>query len=300
MKAWLERAGGPAAIIGSVLFMSLQDALVKLISDGLPLWQLYFLRACMLLPVMAFLASRRGSGWLRLAFSKWVTVRSTLIVTAISFFYAPLPLLDLPTISAVYYMGPIFIVLLSPLLLRERVTPLQYLAVLVAFAGVLMVLRPGSDAFSLAALLPLASATAYAFAALTARKHARNVHPVLQGLSLNVVFATVGLAGMAVTAFLDQPDIYPFMLQAWSPLTAQHVAALVALAVLFFATQFLLVKAYQLGPMATVAGLDFAYLGFAALWAFLFFQTIPQWSTIAGTALIGGAGIWGMLLRRRG
>ncbi|APZ53654.1 DMT family transporter [Salipiger abyssi] len=208
----LSRLGGPAAL------MALQDALVKLLSAGLPLWQLFFLHSILILPLLAVLILRTGPGRLRPALNRWVLLRSALIVAMYVSFYAALPVLELPVVSAVYYTGPLFIVLFSGLFLREPVAIAQWGAVFAAFVGVLIVLRPTGDEFSMAALIPLASALCYAFAMVTTRGRMGAVDAWILTFSLNIVFAVSGLAGIIVSAVVARPDVYPFLLTAWAPL----------------------------------------------------------------------------------
>lgn len=118
-------------------------------------------------------------------------------------------------------------------------------------------------------------------------------------LSLNIVFALVGGAGIGVLMLVDLPASYPFLLTAWSPLDGETISIVCMLAAISIGIHIFLARAYQLGPMSIVAGLDFSYLGFAAVWAFVLFGTVPDTSTVIGTVLIGAAGLWGVLRQRR-
>lgn len=269
---------------------------MKLMSEGLPLWQFFILRSLLILPILAIPVWRRAG--FRSAVMPWMLARSGLIVAMYVFFYAGMPVLGLPVISAVYYTGPVFIVLLSSLILGERVTRSRIAAVLVAFAGVLIVLRPGGEAFSVAALIPLLSALCYALAAVVTRGRLDTSDPWALTFSLNIVFVAVGGAGILTTALLGQPDAYPFIMTPWSRLDLSVIASLVVLAAISIAIHLLLARAYQLGPTAVVAGLDFSYLGFAMLWAILFLGTLPDGATVLGTILIGAGGLRGVLRRR--
>lgn len=275
--------------------MALQDALVKILSAGVPLWQFFFLRAILILPLLAVLITRDEGRDLRQALNRWVLLRSVLIVGMYVFFYAALPVLALPVVSAVYYTGPLFIVLFSGLFLRERILPAQWFAVFFAFIGVLIVLRPAGEAFSVTALIPLLSALCYALAMIATRGRMGAVDAWVLTFSLNLAFALVGLVGILLSALIAHPEIYPFLLTAWGPLDARTAATVGLLALISFAVHVLLARAYQLGPTAVVAGLDFSYLGFAVLWAALLLGTGPDVPIILGTSLIGVAGIWGVL-----
>lgn len=293
-----SRLAGPAAILCATALMAFQDAVVKLLSAGLPLWQLFFLRSVLVLPPLAALILRAGHTRLRAALDGWVLVRSALLMAMYVFFYAGLPVLDLPVVSAVYYTGPLFIVLFSRLFLREPVAMRQWIAVLVAFIGVLIVLRPGGE-FSVAALFPLASALCYALAMTTTRGRVGGIDARVLTFSLNIVFAAAGLVGIVVTAFVSRPEIYPFLLASWVPLEAANLPVVALLAAISILIHVLLARAYQLGPTAVVAGLDFSYLGFAAMWAVLFFGTVPALPVVAGTCLIAIAGLASVIGGRR-
>lgn len=290
--------GGPASILCATSLMAFQDAVVKLLSNDLPLWQLFFLRSALVIPFLSLLIGRQGMERLRSALNGWVLIRSGLIVAMYVWFYAALPVLDLSVVAAVYYTGPLFIVLFSGLILRERITAPQVLATVVAFCGVLIVLRPAGDSFSATALIPVASALCYALAAVITRGRTGAVDPWTLTLSLNIVFAIAGGIGIAALLILDPPASYPFLLTAWSPLDEKNIAVVCVLATISIGIHIFLARAYQLGPTSVIAGLDFSYLGFAALWAFVVFSTVPDTPTVIGTILISAAGLWGVLRQR--
>lgn len=291
----MTKYGGPLAIVGATSLMAFQDSLVKLISDGLPLWQLFFVRSVMVLPIIGFVLWRQSPQQLRAVVAPWTMLRSLLIVAMYVFFYAGLPLLSLSTVAAVYYTGPLFIIMFSALFLSDRVTLGHAVAGGVAFIGVLFVLRPTGDDFSSAALIPLLSALCYTLAMVTTRARLSVANVWTLSVSLNLVFVMVGGAGIFVTAAVNQPDMYPFLLTAWTGLSLQIMGSMCALAVISIGIHMLLARAYQLGPTPVVAGLDFSYLGFAAVWGLVIFGLFPDSMTLLGTTLIISAGLWSVL-----
>lgn len=295
----LSRLKGPAAILGATCLMALQDALVKWLSGDVPLWQFFLMRSLLILPLLAIFIRRTRPGALHAALTGWVLLRSVLIVAMYVFFYAALPVLELPVVSAVYYTGPVFIVLFSAVVLRERVSATRWLAIATAFAGVLIVLRPGGAAFSAAALVPLASALCYAVAMTTTRGRMGMLDAWALTFALNLAFAAAGLAGIATAAVLDTPATYPFLLTPWQTPAPDTLPLILLLALISIAVHVLLARAYQLGPTAVVAGLDFSYLGFAAIWAGLIFGTVPSGPVVLGSALICAAGLGAILRGRR-
>lgn len=161
------------AIICATALMALQDTIVKLFSEGLPLWQLFLLRSALILPVLIVMA-RRGRVPVLQALDRWVLVRSLLVVAMYVFFYAALPVLDFSVVAGVYYTAPLWIYFFSVIFLGERVTRFKTLIMLAAFCGVLIVLQPGSAAFTFWSAIPLLAAICYAFVALITGKNSRH------------------------------------------------------------------------------------------------------------------------------
>ena len=120
-----DRVGlGIATIVAAVAAMSFQDGMVKYVSAGMPLWQIYVLRSLLALPILlALLRFRRRPLPIRPASPGWAFLRSLLLVTSYIAFYASLPLLSLSVAAAAVYTAPLFITLLSALWLRTGSGP---------------------------------------------------------------------------------------------------------------------------------------------------------------------------------
>nr|WP_272874402.1 DMT family transporter [Pseudaestuariivita rosea] len=278
------------AIICATALMALQDTIVKLFSEGLPLWQLFLLRSALILPVLIVM-NRHGKAAILQALDRWVLLRSFLIVAMYVFFYAALPLLDLSVVAGVYYTAPLWIFLFSVIFLGERVTALQTLIMVAAFCGVLIVLQPGSAAFTRWSVVPLLAAICYALVALITRARIQSVDTMVLVISLNLVFVCVGGLGVIILEIAQPAPIYPFMMISWSPLTKELIAITGFLSAISVGVHLLLAKAYQLGPTITVASLDYSYLVFVALWGGLFLWSVPGPMVILGTMIIGAAGL---------
>ncbi|PAU75466.1 DMT family transporter [Halomonas salipaludis] len=293
-KALLDRAGanGPVMILCATALMAFQDAMVKIMSADLPLWQLFLTRSMIALPALLILSREKSSTVLRAALAPWALLRSCLIVAMYVAFYAALPILDLSIVAACYYMGPIIIVLLSAIFLREPVRPGQIVAIGMAFCGVLIIVQPTGEAFSAAALIPLASALCYAIAAVVTRGYTSAAGPWALTVSVNIAFIVIGGTGIGVLKVFAPDPVYPFLMRIWVPLGNETFASLAVLAAISIGIHLALARAYQAGPMTAVASLDYSYLLFAALWAFILFGTVPESMIVAGTGLITAAGMW--------
>ena len=297
-----ERAAfGVATIVVAALGMAFQDAVVKYVSAGLPLWQLYVVRALLVIPLLAGgLALVRGRAGVWPKSLGWALLRSLLLVLMYIAFYGALPLLSLSVVATAYYTAPLFITLFSARLLGEPVGARGWTAIGLGFLGVLAILRPGSDAFTFLTLLPVLSGLFYALAAVITRSRCVGEAPLVLSLTLNVCFLLVG--AVASTAILlwnptaDEAAVYPFLLGPWVGLDARAWGFIALLALLIVAVSASVAKAYQSGPPAVIATFDYSYLVFAAFWSFVIFAELPDAATVVGMVLITGAGM--LALRR--
>ena len=280
-------------IVGAVFLMALGDALVKLASAELTLWQIYLCRSLVAVPLLAVLLWRRRSGlWPKSP--GWVYLRSLLLVLMWIVYYAALPRLSLSLAATALYTTPLFIALFSALAIGEPVGPRRWLAILVGFAGVLTVLRPGSEAFSWFMLLPVLGAVFYAVAMILTRSKCRGETPLALALALNVSLLVAGLVMTGVLAAVDpaprQVSADPFVLGSWGVMGLREWGLVVLLGLLIAVYSACVANAYQVAAPAVVGTFDYAYLVFAALWGFVLFAEVPDAATLAGMVLIAGAG----------
>jgi drug/metabolite transporter (DMT)-like permease len=285
---------GIGIILASVLTMAFADAVVKLVSANLTLWQIFAARSLVAVPLLAAILYATGIA-LKPRAPGWAVLRSVLLVLCWIAFYASLPVLSLSVAAVAAYIGPIMIALFSAALLREKVTPAQWGGVLLGFLGVLAILRPGSDAFSWFTLLPILGAVLYALSMILTRSKCRDEAPLALALALHGAFVVTGLIATAVLALLglarDTKAAYPFLLGDWSPMGLQEWGVMALLGVLAAAYFAGVARAYQIAPPSIIATFDYAYLVSAALWGFVFFSEKPDLLTLAGMILITAAGL---------
>ncbi|UXX82630.1 DMT family transporter [Roseovarius pelagicus] len=284
-------------IVISVLALSLGDAAIKASSAGFGLWQIFVLRSVLLLAVLLAVGLVL---WGRRAVVPdtpgWAALRSALLTANWIAYYASLPHLDLPVAAAVYYTSPIWITLFAGLFLGERIGAWGWLAVLIGFVGVLVILRPGFDAFGPASLLPLLAAILYALAMVLTRARCRNDHAFALAFSLNIGFILTGGAALLWLQW-TAPAADGFLTRPWTPMGREEWQLMVALGGAILIGSIGAAIAYQNGPAAVVGVFDFTYLGFAVLWGIVFFADIPDMMTTVGIGMICAAGFLSMRAR---
>jgi len=280
------------AIVFGVFWLSLGDATIKHLSTGFVLWQIFVMRSLVALPfLLLFMVIAIGGVRLMPARPGWAALRSLLLVFSWVAYYAALPHLQLSLAAAAFYTAPIFMVLLSPVLLGDRVGRLGWVAVLIGFLGVVLILRPEASDFNLYALLPLVAALLYALAVILTRTHCRQEHPLTLTLAFKLAFILVGGLG-AMTASTGAFGSEPHFLSApWTPMGMLEWLAMLLLAGAILAGSIGAAVAYQSGPPRIIGVFDFSYVGFSALWGILIFSEVPDAASLLGLGLIIFSGV---------
>lgn len=290
------------AIVVTVFALALGDALVKGMSAGLTLWQIFTLRSIIVLPLLAAVVRlHRGtvSLWPRRA--GWSIARSLMLTCMWVAYYAALPHVDLAVAAAAYYTLPLFIALFAALFLGEPVGRTGWAAIAIGFAGVGLVLQPDAAGFSWFALLPVLAAVLYALAMILTRSHCRQENVFVLSLWLNLCMLAVGVAASGMLIVLkpaaDALAHTAFLLGSWSAMGAGEWAAMGVMAAAIVIGSVGAAFAYQVGRSSTVATFDFAYVAFAAIWGVVLFAEVPSPRAVLGIVLIVIAGV--VAVRRR-
>jgi drug/metabolite transporter (DMT)-like permease len=287
---------GVVAILVTTFAMSLGDAAVKLFSTDFVLWQIFVLRSLIGIPILITvirLRSRAASMMPRQV--GWVALRSLMLALWWLAYYAALPHLALGVAAATLYTLPLFITLFAAVFIGDKIGAKGWVAVFLGFAGVLLILRPEAGGFNAYALLPLVAAILDALAMILTRTKCRGENPLVLALSLNVAFICIGLLATLMVAIFGGPvegsQDPSFVFAEWAPMGPREWLAMAFLAAASIIASVGVAIAYQVGPPATIATFDFAYVGMAGLWGILIFAEVPSGATITGIVLIVAAGI---------
>ncbi len=293
-----------AAILIAVLALSFGDAVIKLISGTVTLWQIYVIRSLIALPILLVLMRATGDSASLLPLSLfWVSLRSVLLGLMWISYYVALPHIKLSVAAAVYYTTPLFIALLSTLLIGDRPARSLWIAIAMGFGGVLIIVRPETEGFNRYGLLPLLAAVLYAFAMIVTRTRCQRESPKVLSFALNITFAVIGLSATLLLEFGDlapsRVDANPFLLGGWQWPGASQWLAFFVLALVIVIGSWLAAVAYQKGTPSVVAIFDYAYLIFSAVWGGLLFAEKPDAVTLSGMALIAIAGYFAVRSGKR-
>jgi drug/metabolite transporter (DMT)-like permease len=287
--------------IGVAVF-SLQDALIKAISGSYPVTEALAIRALVAMPILlALVGYEAGFGALVSKRMGFLTARAAILFASYTAYYLAIAALPMAEAVALYYMAPLVIMVLAGPYLGERVRWRTLAVALVGLAGVLVMLRPGDGLFDWAALLSLMSAFLYGCAQLMARKMGgavtasvmtfyQNGFYLVGSLVLTGVFALTGAESVSHPSLL-------FLMRPWQWPAASDFLMMAACGVIAAVGMMLLSQAYRLAPANRIATFEYTGIVWTPLWGFLFFAEIPQAATVAGAALIVGAGLVALNMR---
>jgi drug/metabolite transporter (DMT)-like permease len=288
---------GIASLALGVVVFSLQDAIIKSISGDYPVTMAIVVRCLVALPLLLFMVHLEvGLGRLLSRNAGVLVLRGLILLVAYTTYFMSLAALPLAEAIALFFTAPLIITMLSGPILGERVSLQAWIAVVVGFIGVLIILRPGSALFEPAALLSLVSATTYALSMVIARRigvtesatvmafYQNGVY--LLGASLAaVVFSLIGIEQ------LGHPSL-DFLVRPWSSPKSLDLLLMAVCGVIAAFGMFLLTNAYRSAKASLVTVFEYTGMIWGPLWGYLFFSEIPRWSTAAGMILIIGAGIF--------
>ncbi|WP_427046914.1 DMT family transporter [Halomonas casei] len=260
-----------------VFFLALGDAVAKWLGEVHSPLQIIFFRTLISLPLIALLA--HFSGGLRKLGTRrpgMHAVRGLIYTGTMVFFVVGLTLLPLAEATAIAFVAPLFVTLLSVPLLGERIAPPVLAASLVGFVGVLVVVRPGDGAFHIGTLSMIAAALFYALMMITARRYGAREH-----LWAMVFYVT--LVPFIVTA-VSLPWVWQ-MPQLW------HWAGFIASGVLGVAATVFITLAFRFAPAAIAAPFDYTAMLWAVILGWWFWGEMPDIWVWVGSVLIVGSGI---------
>jgi drug/metabolite transporter (DMT)-like permease len=265
-------------LIGTAV-LTMNDALIKLLAETYPTGQLLFIRGIFVWPWIILYAMRSGGfAALRIHNIKGQLVRGVCVIASAFLFINGLRHLSLADAIAVSFTGPLFITAMAPLVLGEKVGWRRWLAVSIGFAGVLFMLRPGSEALQWAIIFPLGAAIFGGLRDLITRRIAGTETTVAV---LAVTTTIVLLAGLATMPFTD-----------WVSVQTHHIAIFAASGALIAVAHTLMIEAFRRGEAALVAPFKYSSLLWATLIGFVFFAELPDRWTIVGALLIVLAGLY--------
>lgn len=270
---------GVALMLGAMAVLPFLDVVAKVLGQqGLPILQIVWARlvfgAVLTLPL-----AMRDVGARRL----WPdrpgmhVLRAMLLIGATFFFFLALTYLPIADALAIFFVQPLVVTALSPLVLGEKVGPRRWMAVFVGFIGTLIIIRPGLQAINPGAILALGAGTSLALYMLLTRRISGRTSAIVTTFHTSLIG---GLIATVLAAFV------------WQAPTAAQWGLFVLLALIGTVGHFLIVKAYDHADASLLAPLAYTEMIMATLAGWWFFGDFPDAWTFVGVGILIACAIY--------
>ena len=267
---------GILLMLGGIACLAASDAASKLLAATVPTAQIMWIRFVVFAPLAVLIALRAvGRAGLRSRQPLLQVIRGIGLLGSGFGFIAGMQFLPLAQATAVFFVAPLLVILLSVPLLGEVARARQWTAVCLGLLGVLIIVRPGSAGFHPALIFPVISAASWAFAFVMARKM-RADSPLLT------------LAYTAVVGLIVCTALLPF---SYVPLGWREIGLGLMTALFFAAAQLLLILAVRFAQANELAPFAYSQLIWAALFGLLIFGNLPDVWTLVGAVVIVASGL---------
>ncbi|MBY6049614.1 DMT family transporter [Vannielia litorea] len=282
-----ENLRGAVLMTASMAAFTINDTFIKSLAEDLPLMQTVFLRGLAATPLLALMAWWRGALRFRMARrdAGLLALRSLTEILAALFFLTALYNMPLANATAILQAAPLMVTLAGALFFGEAIGIWRMSAILVGFAGVLLIVQPGGDGFTSYSIWALAAVVAVVARDVLTRK----MSGALPSLTVATVTAfSVGAAAGLVALF-----------EPWVPVSGPSALALSGSVISILFAYLFSVTAVRVGDMGFVAPFRYTGLVWALVLGFLAFGDFPGPLTLLGSAVVIGAGLFTYLRERR-
>ena len=283
-RVFAARWGRQTPALKGILLMCLSTVafaamhgLVRFVSDVLPPFQIAFFRNVFGLAFLLPLLMRSRFEILRTKRIGLHALRGVINIGAMLMFFTALSISPLAKVTALSFTAPIFMAILAVLFLGERFRIYRWLAILLGFVGMLIILRPGFVTIDTGALLVLGSASLWAVAMVIIKILSRTESSV----------TTVAYMGIFLGIFSVFPAIW-----VWQPFGIQTLGWMVLIGLFGTVAQMALSQALKETDPTALMPFDFLKLIWTAIIGAWFFAEIPDVFTWVGAAFIFSSGLF--------
>jgi len=264
-------------IAGSAVLVT-SDAVSKFLTETYPVWQVLTLRHVgALVAILVYV--RFATGWEALRVNYWPgqILRGVIFFGTAIFVIWSLQVLPLPTFTAIVFSGPFFVAALSVPLLNEKVGWRRWMAILVGFSGMLIIVRPGAQNFEWLLVLPICAAIFAAFRDIITRKIS------VSETSIAILFWSTIIVTFA--SLLAIP-------LGWNRLGWAEAGLFLINGILNAGAHFLIIEALRYGEAALISPFRYSALLWSILFGLVIWNHMPDTWVFVGSAVIAASGIY--------
>lgn len=271
---------GAMLMMASMAAFTLNDTMMKTMAGQIPLFQLLFLRGLLTTVAVAAIAWRTGALNTRLPRREWgiVALRTLAEIGAAYFFLTALFNMPIANVTAILQALPLTITLAAALFLREPVGWRRLVAIVVGFAGVMLIIRPGAADFNFYSLYTLAAVGFVTLRDLSTRRLSRATPSMFVTLVTSAAIMTFfGVASLTGD---------------WVPMGGREVGLTAGAALMVIGGYLFSIMVMRVGEIGFVAPFRYTGLIWALVLGWAVFGEWPEPLTLLGAAIVAGSGIY--------
>lgn len=270
------RLAGIVLMLTGIGLFSLGDAVGKVVVAAYPLGQFLLLRSVTSMVLVAPFIWRDRAAFRNLRQPRLHAVRVVMSSLEVAAFFLAVTYLPLADVITYYLATPIFVTALSALVLKEQVGWRRWSAVGVGFCGVLVALQPSAETLTWPALIALGGSLSFAVLMVATRS--------LRGTS-DMVLASSQFVGTLILGAL----LLPF---GWVSPDLGGLSLFVAAGAIAVGALLCVNRSLRLAPASVVVPYQYTMIVYAVIFGYLVFGDVPAGHTLAGAAIIIGAGFY--------
>lgn len=271
----------------SMFAFTVNDAIMKSLTHALPLYQTIALRG--MVAVLGLILVARGTGGLRLPPNPHdralIALRSLADVAATILFLTALKHMPLATLSAVMQVTPLAVTLGAALYYKDKIGWRRLLAITIGFLGVMLIIRPGMEGFTIWSVLGLGSVATVVFRDLSVRRLSQGVPSLVVALGAGFAVMVMGFAGSVI--------------EGWQAVTLLQALQLLGSGSMVIVGYICSVSAMRVGDIGFVAPFRYTSLLWAIILGWVFFATFPDLWSLIGATIVVATGIYTLLRERK-
>lgn len=290
-------------LVVAVFTFSLQDVAVKWIGGDYSVLEIVIFRSIVALPcTLLFFYYEGKRGLPKTTRYGLEYLRGVFLFLSFTTYMMSLAALTLADVAAIRNSAPLMITFLSVVLLGERVGPRHWLALLVGFAGVLLIVKPGSANFNLGSIFILLSTLFYALTVMLTRQLRTTDSSATMAYFSSVVYIVASFVLAPLSLLVGEiPNAHPsivFLFRAWTMPSLLDFIIMSGLGLVWAAGMYFMARAYSVAQASVVAPFEYIALPISVLWGLVLWREMPTWATWVGAFLTVASGLY-ILFRER-
>ena len=288
---------GILLILLAMMIFSVQDSIMKYIYNFVSLYEVYLIRTLVsFVVILLFLKIAKKPIIFKTQYPLLTYCRVVLFFFGFSSFYISLTVMPLVTATALFFVTPFLITIFAKFFLKEQIGPRRWLAVIIGFVGVYIILNPNFSNFDYLSLTPIFCAFCYSLSMIIIKKTSEKDSVYTQtftfyfgAIIISLIFYFIIGDGQYNTT--DHPA-FQFIFREWFTSLETSILIMIATGLTASVAFLLLFTAYRIASPAVISPFEYSIIIWSSLSGWFFFNEIPDLKTIIGIFLIVCGGIY--------